>query len=118
MGIAAALLLTPAVAAAVTLDVCPTCRYTQIAPAVAAAHAGDTINVAGGTYTGGITIGKSVSLVGAGSGATIIRGGGPVLTIGDSAATREPTVSISAITITGGVVHSSQISATDAPVTT
>ena len=50
-------------------------------PALAAAHRGDTITIGPGTYAGGVTIDVSVKLV-AGSGATIISGGGPVLTIG------------------------------------
>ena len=53
-----------------------------------------------GTFAGGITIDKSVSLVGVSAGATTIEGGGPVITIGDRH--RRPTVSISAVTITGG----------------
>ena len=71
----------PALAA--TLTVCPHgCQFSQIAPAVAAAKSGDTIQVGPGTYAGGVTIGISVHLAGAGPGATIIRGGGSVLTIG------------------------------------
>lgn len=46
-------------------------------------------------------------LLGAGPGATIIRGGGSVLTIGAFGALREPTVLISGVTITGGVARSS-----------
>lgn len=95
-------------AAAATLTVCPSgCPYTQIAPALAAARNGDTIEVAAGTYRGGLTIGLSVKLAGAGAGATIISGGGTVLTIGALGAASEPTVSISGVTITGGVTHSS-----------
>jgi hypothetical protein len=74
---------------------------------VAAAKSGDTIKVGPGTYTGGVTIGISVHLLGAGPGATIIRGGGSVLTIGAFGAQREPAVSISGVTITGGVARSS-----------
>ena len=70
--------------AAVT--VCPSgCAFTQVAAAVAVAKDGDTISLAPGTYGGGFTIDKSVKLVGAGAGATIISGGGPVLTIGSAA---------------------------------
>ena len=95
-------------AAAATLTVCPSgCPYTQIAPAIAAASPGDTITVAAGTYSGGFTIDKSLGLVGAGKGLTIINGGGPVVTIGAFGAASEPTVSISGVTITGGVTHSS-----------
>ena len=41
--------------------------FAQIQPAVAAANDGDTITVAAGTYTGGITIDKSIRLQGAGA---------------------------------------------------
>src|SRR5215471_11441456 len=90
-------------ASAATLTVCPSgCQYSQIGPAVAAAGNGDTIKVGPGTYQGGITIGVSVKLAGAGAGSTIIRGGDHVLTVGALGASSEPTVSISGVTITGG----------------
>jgi len=99
-------------AGAATLSVCPSgCQFTQIAPAIAAASPGDTITVAAGTYSGGFTIDKSLGLVGAGKGSTIISGGGPVVTIGTFGAASEPTVSITGVTITGGVTHSSPVSA-------
>jgi nitrous oxidase accessory protein NosD len=70
-------------ASAATLTVCPSgCPYTQIAPAVAAASSGDTVDVAGGTYHGGFTIDKNLTLSGAGAEETTIRGGGPVITVG------------------------------------
>ena len=102
------LLLQAGPASARTLTVCPSgCAYTQIAPALAAAHSGDTIAIGPGTYVGGFTIDISVKLVGAGAGASIIRGGGTVVTIGSFGATTEPTVSIDEVTITGGVARSS-----------
>src|SRR5262249_34198430 len=55
-----------------------------------------------GSYAGGVTVGVSVALVGSGPGATTVQGGGPVITIGTPAEPR-PTVSISGMTITGGV---------------
>jgi hypothetical protein len=93
---------------AATLTVCLSgCPYSQIADALAAAHSGDTIEVAAGTYRGGFTVGVSVKIVGAGADSTVIKGGGPVITIGSFGATTEPTVSIDAVTITGGVTRSS-----------
>ena len=93
------LLLAAGQASAATPDVCESgCPYTQLAPALAAAHAGDTIKIGPGNYTGGITIDMSVKIVGAGSSATI-RGGGPVLTIGVAGAASEPTVTIRGVTI-------------------
>jgi hypothetical protein len=80
--------------------------FATIQGAVNAAASGDTIKVAAGTFAGGITIPKSVHLVGAGAHATIIRGGGPVLTIGDPTRTTTPMVTIHGVTITGGVTHS------------
>src|SRR5215813_8099044 len=76
----------------------PTC-FTTIQAAVDAAHDGDTISIAPGTYTGGIRIAKSVALAGAGAAATTIAGGGPVVAVGDGVAA--PIVSISRVTITG-----------------
>jgi hypothetical protein len=106
VAIAAALGVSRADAA--TLSVCPSgCPYTQIAPALAAANSGDTINIGAGTYRGGLTIKLDVNLVGAGVDATIIHGGNSVLTVGTYGATIEPTVSISGVTITGGVARSS-----------
>jgi hypothetical protein len=102
------LLLVAAQASATTLNVCPSgCPYTQLAPALAAAHDGDTIRLGPGTYDGGVTIDVSVKLVGAGAGRTIVSGGGPVLTIGEFGASTEPIVSIEGVTITGGITRSS-----------
>jgi hypothetical protein len=106
--LAAVLLIAAGQASAAVVKVCPSgCAFSQIAPAIAAANPGDTIQVAAGTYDGGFTIDKSVNLVGAGATSTIISGGGPVITIGTFGAASEPTVSISGVKITGGVTHSS-----------
>jgi hypothetical protein len=102
-----AMVAQPALAAvALCVGTAPGC-YPTIQAAVNAAHDGDTITIGSGTFAGGVTITKSVSLLGAGPAATIIRGGGPVLTIGAFGAPSEPTVSISGVTITGGIARSS-----------
>lgn len=69
--------------------------------AVDAAQDGDVIHVGPGTFAGGVVIGKSVDVIGSGASATTISGGGPVLTIGASAA--GPAVRLVAITVTGGL---------------
>ncbi len=79
--------------------------YSTLRAALHAASNGDTIRIKAGTYAGGVTITKSVRVVGAGAHRTIIRGGGPVLTIGKIEAARVPTVSISDLTVTGGRTH-------------
>jgi hypothetical protein len=81
--------------------------FTTIQGAVNAASDGDTVMIAPGTYAGGVTIDVSVTIKGAGAKETVISGGGPVLTIGQAFADSEPTVSISGVTMTGGVTHSS-----------
>jgi hypothetical protein len=97
---------TPASAA--TLTVCRSgCAYTQIGPAVAAASSGDTVSIGPGTYLGGFTIDKNLTLDGAGAQRTIISGGGSVITIGSYGATTEPTAAISGVTITGGFAQTS-----------
>jgi hypothetical protein len=80
----------------------PSC-YSTLQAAVDAAHDGDTIVVGPGTYAGGVTVDVSVAIRGSGARSTIIKGGGPVLTIGVAQAATEPTVSIAGVTITGGV---------------
>src|SRR5262249_2533437 len=93
---------------AATMTVCPSgCAFSEIAPAIAAASPGDKIQLAPGTYSGGFTIDKSLKLQGAGAASTTISGGGPVVTIGTFGASTEPTASISGVTVTGGVTHSS-----------
>jgi len=101
--------LLVAVQAASAANLCvggPGC-YSTLQAAVNAAHDGDTITIAPGTYAGGVTVDVSVTIVGAGAGQTVVRGGGPVLTIGVYGASSEPTVSIDGVTITGGVTRSS-----------
>ncbi len=96
----------PALAADLCVGSGPGC-FSTLQAAVSAAHDGDTISIAPGRYAGGVTIDVSMKIVGAGAGSTVIRGGGSVLTIGAYGASAEPTVSVSGVTITGGVARSS-----------
>ena len=81
--------------------------HPSLRAALAAARSGDVIRVQPGTYRGGITIDKSVTIIGAGAGRSEIRGGGPVLTVGRFGAATEPTVALSGMTITAGITHRS-----------
>ena len=85
--------------------------YRTLQAAVDGARSGDSILISAGVFSGGVTIDKSVQVVGAGAGKTIITGGGPVLTIGRFGASREPVVSLRGVTVTGGVTHLSALSA-------
>jgi hypothetical protein len=79
--------------------------FETLEAAVRAARDGDTITIARGTYAGG-SVDKSVDVVGAGTRLTVLRGGGPVVTIGARGG-RRLRVAIRAVTITGGVSRSS-----------
>jgi hypothetical protein len=68
--------------------------------AVDAARDGDTIRIAPGSYAGGVVVNRSLRVVGAGARRTVIRGGGPVLTLGPEV------IAIADLTITGGVTSS------------
>src|SRR5262245_21756540 len=80
---------------------------STIQSALSAARDGDVISIGAGTYRGPLVITKSVRLAGAGADATTIRGGGPVVSVGEFLAARPPTVVIAGVTITGGVTTSS-----------
>ena len=98
--------LAVAVPGARAADLCVSSRtgcFPTLQAALAAAHDGDTIHLGAGTFQGGVTVAASIDLVGAGPARTFIKGGGPVLTIGTYFGATEPTVSISGVTITGGV---------------
>jgi hypothetical protein len=100
------LALGAARASAATLSVCAHgCSYSQVSDAVAAAHDGDTVHVAAGTYRGGFTINSSLTLAGSGAQSTVIRGGGPVITVGTELGATEPTVTIRGVTITHGLTQ-------------
>src|SRR3954451_15625548 len=76
--------------------------FTTLDSALAAAVDGDTVQVPAGTFAGGATITKSITLSGAGQRETTLRGGGPVLTVGAFGDPNPPTVTIRGLTITGG----------------
>ena len=80
--------------------------YPTIQAAVDAAHDGDTVTIKPGTFAGGITITKSLNVVGTSAQMTVISGGGPVVTVGDPSGSGAPTVSIRRVTITGGLNES------------
>ena len=77
--------------------------FATLQAAVDASQDGDTIHIGKGTFAGGVTIDKSVALVGKGAKASIVSGGGPVLTIFREEAPAALSVSITGLTITGGV---------------
>jgi hypothetical protein len=89
--------------------------FATIQGAVAAAQNGDTIRIGVGSFAGGVTIDKSVSLMGVSAAATRIVGGGPVVTIGKWLAPDPPTVSITGVTITGGLNDSQPDTLADHP---
>ena len=96
--LAVALVVVPgsAVAASVLRVCAHGCAYTQIQPAVDAVSAGDTVAVGPGSYAGGIVIAKALRVSGAGAGATVISGGGPVITVSAGP------VLLRGVTVTGG----------------
>ncbi len=81
----------------------------SIQSALDAAHDGDVIRIGNGVFDGGITITKSVTLIGRGAQRTIIRGGGPVITIGEFLGPDRLNVTISGVTVTGGLTASSPL---------
>jgi hypothetical protein len=105
LAIALALVTVGGSAAASTLCVGGPQCYPTLQAALNAAHDGDTIRIGPGSFAGGVTVTKSLTIVGAGAQRTTIRGGGPVLTIGTflAAGSDQLVVSISGVTVTGGV---------------
>jgi hypothetical protein len=104
---ASVLVLSGTAAGATTWTVCSSgCSFTTIPAAVSAANAGDTVAVHAGTYSGGFTIAKSIRLVGAGATTTIIKGGSPVVTVGNPPIPGQSafvSVLISGVTIRDGI---------------
>jgi hypothetical protein len=78
--------------------------YSDLQAAVDAAPSGATVHLAPGVFAGGVTIERSVRLLGAGSARTTVRGGGPVLSINRPSPAAVDVV-ISGLTVTGGVAH-------------
>ena len=79
--------------------------YATLQAALDHAGNGDRIRLGHGTFAGGVTVRASVSIEGSGPDATIIQGGGPVITIGVAGEPDADTldVSITGVTITGGI---------------
>ena len=84
--------------------------FPTIQAAVDAVDSVVPIQVDAGTYAGGITVRRSATILGAGAGKTIIRGGGPAIAIGTPGAENQSTVTISGVTITAGLTSSSPVS--------
>jgi hypothetical protein len=99
-GIALAATSRPA-SATTPLKVCADASkcYTSIQAAIDAANSGDKILIAAGTFDGSLTIGKSVTLIGAGANQTTITqsGSDSVITIGSGVS-----VTIKGVTVSGG----------------
>ena len=74
------------------------CQFTSVQAAIDAAQSGDTITICEGTYTEDITLSRKVTLIGAGSGKTKLKGAdGSVVTVA-----KDIVAAIRALTITGG----------------
>jgi hypothetical protein len=91
----------PALAGTLCVGTVKSGCFSTVQAAVDAAANGDTIRIEAGTFEGAIAIDKDVQLVGSSSSATVIQGGGPVIRVGDG--TDTPSVSLSRMTITGGL---------------
>ncbi len=70
--------------------------------ALAQAADGETILLGPGRFRGGVTIAKSVHLIGAGERRTAIVGGGPVVTVTRHANGSNPVVTLADLALTGG----------------
>ena len=109
VALTAAGMVGPAGAAVAACVGGPGCS-TDLQAAIDAAQPGATIRIAPGTYAGGVHISTSLTLLGSGAGRTVIRGGGPTLTI-ETPSSTPPTVVISGLTVTGGVAHGDGVNA-------
>jgi hypothetical protein len=82
--------------------------YPSLDDALAAAEDGDTVRLPAGVFPGGARITTSITLVGAGAGKTVIRGGEHVLTVGEPFEEDRLSVRIEKLTLTGGFARSSE----------
>ena len=102
MAVAAAL---PASASAGSPQACVSGHSQRCFPSLAEAVAhtvnGDLVTLGAGTYAGGVTITKSIRVVGAGEDQTVVSGGGPVVTIKATSKLR-PTVEMTDLSVSGG----------------
>src|ERR1700761_6944666 len=93
-------------AAAADISVCEGhCRYATIQSGVDAAHSGDTVHVAAGTYFENVVVdNKNLTLLGADEVTTVIDGQfhGPVLTLGAVGENPTKTITIRGFTLTHG----------------
>jgi hypothetical protein len=100
-----ALALVPTAAAALTVANTNDSGAGSLRAAIEAAPAGETISIPAGTYTlssGELKIAKSLSLSGAGAGATVIRSGGPFRVVEINGSGKTLDVAISGMTIRDG----------------
>lgn len=84
--------------------------FSSIQSAVDAAPPGATVRIGAGVFRGGVRVTRSVTLLGAGAGRTVVRGGGPVLRISTDGDARAR-VTITSLTLTGGVTHGNGVEA-------
>jgi hypothetical protein len=100
--LAASVGATRATAGSLCVGAKPPC-FASLQAAIDAAQDGDIVHVGPGTFAGGVTIARSIDVVGSGGGTTTISGGGPVVTIGLAGAATQPSVRLTGLTITGGL---------------
>ncbi len=90
-----ALLPQPAHGQEEAVDICPSgCRYNSIQQAINASSTGTTLRIGAGTFNESITLRARVSLLGAGTASTVVRGNGsqPVISATDGAIGRTTVV--------------------------
>jgi hypothetical protein len=99
------MLVPGAASAAKPITVCASgCSYTSVQAAIDAAPSGATISIAAGTYVEAVTVGKSVTLAGAGAGQTILASPGSGRTVSIDAGS---VVTIKSLRVTTGGIENS-----------